>query len=425
MVSGGTCTRTETSDPSPWWQLDLGHVVTIERIDIYHRTDLKQDSAVGGRVLVSNTSDFSTNGTILCEVLEEPGAVPEQVQCHGAFGRYVTVDLSDKPYTDLTLCEVQVFARSWRASIPGVQDLMHVQLWRDDQRVLVISSGSWVNDTESTDEQALEFVPEYDTLDLVGSSYNHNHERRLVMWRCTQHLQHVTRGFAGTFSSLSNRPIVTPCPAQGHWSNTNGSQMCFKNTRMEAHAKTATIAYNASSLGDALMPFFEGYNDVAHDCDVSTTDGQFQLISYTQPCAVYTLGALGTLVAIQGTVLANVHAIRFEDIHFEHAAMVSDVVIDSRGTSIQAMIRVQHAQHIQFVRCRLRHAGGHGLWVGNGAAMKNSGMLQDCEFEDLGASILRQDSGDSSQVASQEDGACGLEVGEWGSRLLGTQVVNF
>ena len=47
----------------------------------------------------------------------------------------------------LTLCEVQVFARSWRASIPGVQDLMHVQLWRDDQRVLVISSGSWVNDT--------------------------------------------------------------------------------------------------------------------------------------------------------------------------------------------------------------------------------------------------------------------------------------
>ena len=105
--------------------------------------------------------------------------------------------------------------------------------------------------------------------------------------------------------------------------------------------------------------------------------------------------------------------------------MANDRVIDSRGMSVEAMIRVQHAQHIQFIECGLRHAGGHGLWVDSGAAAKNSGMLQACEFEDLGASILRQDFGVSSQSASHEEGACGLETGEWGSRLLGPQVVNF
>lgn len=426
-VDGGTCTQTTPSDPSPWWQLDLGRVVEIERIDIYHQTDQNQDSAVGGRVLVSNSSDFSANEATLCEVLDEPGAAPEQVQCHGTLGKYVTVDLSDKPYTNLTLCEVKVFARSWTTSISGVHDLLSVQLWRDDQRMLVVSGGSWVsyNGTDSQGEQIQmqDFVPEYDTLHLVASSYN-THERRLVMWRCTQHLQHVTRDVGGRFSSLSSRPIVTPCP-EIHGPNTDGAHMCFKNTSIEAHAKTPTIVYEASSLGDALMPFFEGYADAAHDCDVSTTDRKFELISYRQPSAVYTLGTLGTLVTIEGTVLANAHAIRFQDIDFEHTSVVSDEVIDSRGASIHAMIRVQHAQQIQFIRCGLRHAGGHGLWVGNEIAMERSGvsMLQACEFEDLGASILRQDFV-SSHVASQES-ACGLEIGEWGSRLLGPQVINY
>ena len=141
-------------------------------------------------------------------MLDEPGAAPEQVQCHGALGQYVTIDLSSKPYTDFTLCVVMVFAQSWTASVPGVHDLLSVQLWRDDHRMLVVSSGSWepYPGTDSLGEQIeiRNFVPEYDALHLVSSLYN-THERRLVMWRCMQYLQHVTRGVDGRFSTLSSR----------------------------------------------------------------------------------------------------------------------------------------------------------------------------------------------------------------------------
>ena len=305
-----------------------------------------------------------------------------------------------------------------------MHDLLDVQLWREERRMLMVSGGSWVATFGEEQELSMEFHPEYDALHLVDSSYNNTHERRVVMWRCKQHLQHVIRDMRGTFSSLSSRPIVTPCP-DAYWPNASASQVCFKNTSIEAHARISTIVSNASSLGDALIPFFEGYTDAVHDCDVSTANGTVELISYTQPSTVYTLGTLQTLVAIQGTVLANAHGIRFQDIDFQHTSMATDGVMDSRGTAVQAMIRVQHAQQIEFLRCRLRHAGGHGLWVDNGEAMEDRGMLQACEFEDLGASILRQDFGNASQVSSQEEGACGLEVGEWGSRLLGPQVINF
>eukprot|EP01043_Picozoa_sp_COSAG02_P044667 COSAG02_NODE_4013_length_5905_cov_4686.361178_2_plen_1058_part_00 len=104
---GGSCTH--TADASPWWQVDLGSGMAIDHIDIYHRTDCCQDRAVGARVIVSNSADFHT-GTA-CEVLDEAGGVPEQVQCNGLQGQYVTVDLTSVGGV-LTLCEVKVYAET-------------------------------------------------------------------------------------------------------------------------------------------------------------------------------------------------------------------------------------------------------------------------------------------------------------------------
>jgi hypothetical protein len=109
--NGGSCTH--TADAGAWWQVNLGSSMPINHIDIYHRTDCCQDRAVGARVIVSNTADFHTG--MACEVLDEAGATPEQVQCNGIQGQYVTVDLSDKPdgtHPPLTLCEVKVYAES-------------------------------------------------------------------------------------------------------------------------------------------------------------------------------------------------------------------------------------------------------------------------------------------------------------------------
>ena len=84
---GGTCTHTlDNTDGGEWWQVDLGSSMPINHIDIFHRTDCCQERAVGARVIVSVSTDFHS-GTA-CEVLDEAGATPEQVQCNGLQGQY-------------------------------------------------------------------------------------------------------------------------------------------------------------------------------------------------------------------------------------------------------------------------------------------------------------------------------------------------
>ena len=137
---GGSCTHTQSTDAGgEWWQVcrgpqtsykpienvgqshlpqttfsllqvDLGRLLAVDHIDIYHRTDCCQERAVGARVIVSSTPNFSTG--VACEVLDEAGGTPEQVQCQGVEGQYVTIDLTSRPKTPLTLCEVKVFAEA-------------------------------------------------------------------------------------------------------------------------------------------------------------------------------------------------------------------------------------------------------------------------------------------------------------------------
>src|SRR5262245_37611142 len=36
---GGSLTHTDNGDPAPWWQVDLGLVLTLDRIVLWNRTD--------------------------------------------------------------------------------------------------------------------------------------------------------------------------------------------------------------------------------------------------------------------------------------------------------------------------------------------------------------------------------------------------
>ncbi|MFF1758731.1 discoidin domain-containing protein [Streptomyces sp. NPDC058266] len=108
---------TSGKDAQPWWQVDLGSVADLERVDVYNRSDCCADRTKDYYVLVS---DEPFTGT-LADQLTKPGVWShhETAQAGGptaipvaAHGRYVRVWLASEKPVELNMSEVEVYGRA-------------------------------------------------------------------------------------------------------------------------------------------------------------------------------------------------------------------------------------------------------------------------------------------------------------------------
>jgi len=74
-----------------WVQVDLGEVIDVANVKVYHRMDCCGDQINGATVLVSDTPDFTTSGVQCAAPLVFTGDPVESLRCPGTSGRYVTV----------------------------------------------------------------------------------------------------------------------------------------------------------------------------------------------------------------------------------------------------------------------------------------------------------------------------------------------
>lgn len=99
------------NEPQPWWQVDLGRVIELDRLLLYNRCDggFAQRAA---RILVLLSADgrefqqaYQHDGTVF---LGQPDDKPLAVPLRGAPARYVRLQLPDHSYFHLD--EVEIFA---------------------------------------------------------------------------------------------------------------------------------------------------------------------------------------------------------------------------------------------------------------------------------------------------------------------------
>lgn len=116
-----SCTHTAGQD-DPWWAIDIGHTMLINKVVAYNRVDCCSDRTNGLTVVVSDTriagSDTETPGDALTDLLDlqecaslNGGASSEVMtfNCEpDVVGRYVYIYIPSN--TKLTLCEVEVYA---------------------------------------------------------------------------------------------------------------------------------------------------------------------------------------------------------------------------------------------------------------------------------------------------------------------------
>ncbi len=121
-ISSESVTQT-LGESSPWWQVDLGAVKTIRRVDLFNRTDCCGDRLNNAYVFVSDLPFASGDPTAL---LVQQGvssffqgtAGATSLVAVGRTGRYVRVQLRDPGV--LSLAEVRVWGD---ASAPGLENL--------------------------------------------------------------------------------------------------------------------------------------------------------------------------------------------------------------------------------------------------------------------------------------------------------------
>ncbi|XP_033739257.1 uncharacterized protein LOC117326608 [Pecten maximus] len=114
----GCCTHTKEGHNTVWWRVDLGDLMTINRITIYYR-DGSQHRLAGYQLYLSNTTITPTDGVLCFQDTSSTRSAVQLVVTHQCpyVGRYVTVYNHRNPkrynwYSDdaiLELCEVQVF----------------------------------------------------------------------------------------------------------------------------------------------------------------------------------------------------------------------------------------------------------------------------------------------------------------------------
>eukprot|EP01043_Picozoa_sp_COSAG02_P012962 COSAG02_NODE_511_length_20858_cov_21.570837_4_plen_4757_part_00 len=107
QFSSGSCAQTQAQSLPSWWQLDLGHVVHIDHVALYHRADCCQQQLNGAQILASVTPDH-THG-VVCGVLSASAQLPEGVDCGDVAAQFITI-VSSRTRA-LTVCEIEVWGR--------------------------------------------------------------------------------------------------------------------------------------------------------------------------------------------------------------------------------------------------------------------------------------------------------------------------
>ncbi|XP_033729633.1 platelet endothelial aggregation receptor 1-like [Pecten maximus] len=118
-LESNCCAHTLNGFQKAWWRVDLGELVTINRIKIYYR-DNNQERLAGYQLYVSNTTTSPRDGVLCYEDTSSIRSAVKLVATHQCpyIGQYVTMYnyRNNTPryswYSDeafLELCEVQVF----------------------------------------------------------------------------------------------------------------------------------------------------------------------------------------------------------------------------------------------------------------------------------------------------------------------------
>ena len=97
--SMSSCTHTDAGPESTnenhvqhgvaWWQIDMGGMAQVDKVNIWHRTDCCQDRLESAQIYVSQQSNvhpttgaFNPQGAQLCGTLSDHTNVPEVSQCN-------------------------------------------------------------------------------------------------------------------------------------------------------------------------------------------------------------------------------------------------------------------------------------------------------------------------------------------------------
>ncbi|RRQ49956.1 hypothetical protein DZC72_05065 [Maribacter algicola] len=105
LYSNGSVTHTATSN-NPWWRVDLGREYTINKINMYNRTDCCYERLNGAKILVGNTP--SNNPADYIEVGTATADPSQFFTSVNTSGRYLMVYLPGNNKI-LSLAEVEVF----------------------------------------------------------------------------------------------------------------------------------------------------------------------------------------------------------------------------------------------------------------------------------------------------------------------------
>ncbi|MCP4257663.1 MAG: discoidin domain-containing protein [Planctomycetes bacterium] len=109
-IKDGGCGFHTENENKPWWQIDIGRRIALERLEIYNRCDLPERAS---RIIVL----LSTDGKNFQQVYQHDGTTflgytdnkPLIIKLKGARPRYVRLQLPSKSYFHLD--EVEIYAR--------------------------------------------------------------------------------------------------------------------------------------------------------------------------------------------------------------------------------------------------------------------------------------------------------------------------
>lgn len=115
---------------NPWWQVDLGASLPLDRVVLYNRCDLAQRNA---RVILSLSDDGKTfrpvyqhNGTVFFGFTDKK---PLEVKLGGAAARYVRLGLAGRSYFHLDEVEVYAVGKPANLALGQTADQSSVSTW--------------------------------------------------------------------------------------------------------------------------------------------------------------------------------------------------------------------------------------------------------------------------------------------------------
>ncbi|XP_019622324.1 PREDICTED: LOW QUALITY PROTEIN: uncharacterized protein LOC109468522 [Branchiostoma belcheri] len=142
--SSNSCTHTRNTR-NPWWRVDLGSSLCVDRVVVTNRKDCCSDRLEGFTVYVGDNPDVTANPT--CGGAQSVGGKGTiTVDCGRRTGRYVGIALKGSGKI-LTLCEVQVFGGTPPPAVSKAPSTGSSPAWlRRDPSWVVDSAGTpWQN----------------------------------------------------------------------------------------------------------------------------------------------------------------------------------------------------------------------------------------------------------------------------------------